>query len=85
MAHEAYYKTSDVARALVIDRKAVPKIASAAGVRVRQLPGCAVEYLKEDIDRIAAESVGVAGKMGGSMAETTAYRGGLDDATAHHE
>jgi hypothetical protein len=58
---EKYYSTLAASRVLGIARKSVPIVAAAAKVRVRKLPGLPVAYVREDIDRVAAESIGVAG------------------------
>jgi hypothetical protein len=51
------------ARALGTDHRTVPKVAGAARVRVKKLPGITGErYFLPDICRVAGESVGVAGR-----------------------
>lgn len=53
------------ARALGIDHRTVPKVAGAARVRIKRLPGVVGErYFLPDVQRVIGESVEVASQTG---------------------
>ena len=78
---DGYYNTLEVCQRLKISRKTVPRVAAAGGVRVRKLPGLAVYYLAEDIERIATESIGVAGQLADKSKDSRGRRGKPESAS----
>jgi hypothetical protein len=57
-----WIRSAEAAKRLEVSRPAFRRIAAAAGIRVRKLPGQSYpHYSAEDVDRVAAESVIPAG------------------------
>lgn len=54
---DRWHWTAEAARVLECDRATVRRIAKAAGIRTRRLPGQPIQYLAEDVHRVASEAV----------------------------
>ena len=68
---DVWISTQEAARRLCVDKKTVKKVVEAAGIRSRVLPGKSpryVQFLAEDVDRVAHESIIDPGQVRGAVA-----------------
>lgn len=56
-AGNRWVKKIPASRILEVDPETVEKIAQAAGVRFRDLPGLPRQYWREDVERVATEAM----------------------------